>query len=196
MANLPKVLTQGVINIQGKELSVAVLSNKVRVILPATTPFTIEGDLSVERDEIMAQIPAFLEKTSNTHAKELKAFISKKLIKDAEVTFIDKNGDETTGFDASVLAQVAEAYLENRDNVRKASGDEYALVKMPEHIANATLFAERLTYNLAVIGMTALVDESTGYQDVRAKDALRKMLKDGMEQPAALSSKPVIKTVK
>lgn len=196
MAKLPTVLKQGIVNIQGKELRVAVLSNKVRVILPASTTVNIESDLVTERDEVMTQIPTFLEKTASTHAKELKSFISKKIIKSAEVTFIDKNGDEATGFDALVLAHVAEAYLKNRDEFRKATGDEYSLAKMPEHIQNETHFAELLICNLAMIGMTALVDESTGYQKVRPKDALQQKLNEGMSPTAPLEQAPAMKTVK
>lgn len=196
MATPPKVLSQGVINIHDQELRVAVLSNKVRVILPPSTTINIEGDLVAERNEVMTQIPAFLEKTASTHAKELKPFISKKIIKSAEVTFIDKDGNEATGFDALVLAHVAEAYLKNRDAICEADGDKYSWAKMPEHIENATRFANLLIYNLAVIGMTALVDESTGYQKVRPKDALQKKLNEGMSPTATLEQAPAMKTVK
>ena len=180
-------------DVYGVELSVAVLTNKVRVILPLTHNDNLEGDLVAKHDKIISQIPLFLEQTSSIHAKELKPFISAQELKNAEVSFIDKDGTEATGYDALILALISEAYLENRDAARKAHGDDY---KMPEHIETATHFAQLLMVNLAMIGMTALIDESTGYQDVRAKDALQRQLKDSIKSAKNPKQEPVIEEVK
>jgi hypothetical protein len=69
------------------------------------------------------------------------------------------------GYEATVLADLCEAILA----ARSAS----VLQKQQEHVASQ---AEILVRGFARIGIIALVDEATGYQRDRAKDALAKLL--------------------
>ena len=71
------------------------------------------------------------------------------------------------GYLAISLPQVCEVYLKARD--------EGALLPSQQHIADR---AEILIRGLAQVGIIALVDEATGYQDIRAKLALAKILEE------------------
>ncbi len=70
------------------------------------------------------------------------------------------------GIDARNLSKVCNVWLKARD-----AGN--VLTKPQERIAIA---ADILVRGFAETGIVALVDEATGYQDVRAKDALAKIL--------------------
>jgi len=81
------------------------------------------------------------------------------------ITFTLPRGGRARGYNAELLPIVCEVYLAAR-----AAGD---LPPNQEHVAKQ---AEILVRGLARVGIIALVDEVTGYQEVRAKDALAKIL--------------------
>jgi hypothetical protein len=74
-------------------------------------------------------------------------------------------GVPATGYEAMILADLCDAVLA----ARKAG----ALRAQQEHIADQ---CEILVRGFARVGIIALVDEATGYQSDRAKDALAKIL--------------------
>ncbi|GAA1133872.1 P63C domain-containing protein [Citricoccus alkalitolerans] len=99
-------------------------------------------------------------------AQALRPFISDELIEDARpISFVTPSGVRANGYRADVLPQVCEAWLSAR------SAD--TLLKSQHPIATA---AEIIVRGLARVGIIALIDEATGYQDVRARDALAKIL--------------------
>jgi len=95
-------------------------------------------------------------------AKNLKEFISKDLEESTKPQeFLTKKGAKAFGYRAELLPQVCEVYLQARDNL-----------KLHPSQAKTCKSAEIIMRGLAQVGITALVDEATGYQDVRARDAL------------------------
>jgi hypothetical protein len=102
-------------------------------------------------------------------AQVLRPYISESLLVDAApIRFsIPTAGGSTraNGYRAEVLPQVCEAWLEARAN------NELQPSQLP--IARA---AEIIVRGLARVGIIALIDEATGYQDVRSRDALAKIL--------------------
>ena len=74
-------------------------------------------------------------------------------------------GSPVTGYEATILADLCDAVLASR----KAGALHY----QQEHIAQQ---CEILVRGFARVGIIALVDEATGYQRERAKDALAKIL--------------------
>lgn len=96
---------------------------------------------------------------------QLKPFITNDLI-DGPLKPIDYVDGERVvrGYDSSILVAVCGVWLKAR-----AAG---ALQK--QQLAKAQQ-AESLTLALADLGILALIDEATGYQDDRAKDALAKI---------------------
>ncbi len=98
--------------------------------------------------------------------KALKPFISKDLLeKSRPVKFRLPRGSIASGYRAEILPMVCDTYLRARD-----AG---ALPQNQLHVAKQ---AEILIRALAHVGIIALVDEATGYQEVRARHALEKIL--------------------
>lgn len=96
----------------------------------------------------------------------LRPYISDEMIEVARpVVFLTPSGSKANGYRAEVLPQICEAWL-------GARGDN-ALQPSQQPMARA---AEIIVRGLARVGIIALVDEATGYQDVRARDALAKIL--------------------
>ncbi len=81
------------------------------------------------------------------------------------IRFRTPSGSLAYGYDATVLADICEAVLKARD--------EGSLQKQQEHIAER---CELLIRGFARVGIIALVDEATGYQEFRKQDALAKIL--------------------
>jgi hypothetical protein len=77
-----------------------------------------------------------------------------------------KVGQPSDGFDAAVLQELCEALLEARD----------AGVLVTEHEKRYAQQAELLIRAFARVGIVALVDEATGFQAVRPRDALQQYL--------------------
>jgi len=106
-------------------------------------------------------LPVFLT------ANNLKPFITSDLLENsAPVHFIPaKGGASALGYKAELLPQICSVFLDADD-----AGD---VSRMQEHIVQQ---CKILLRGLATIGITALVDEATGYQEVRDRDALQAIL--------------------
>lgn len=113
-------------------------------------------------------------------ARALREFISDELIADAQpIPFILPTNGRANGYRADVLPQVCEVWLAAR-----AGG---SLARNQAEIARS---AEIIVRGLARVGIIALIDEATGYQDIRARDALAKIL----EAWVAAELQPWVKT--
>lgn len=91
--------------------------------------------------------------------EELRAQISNPIV------FLTPTGSKAYGYDAQILVELCEAILATRQ-----AG---VLQKQQEGIAQR---AEILMRGLARVGIVALVDEATGYQEIRDRTALRRIL--------------------
>jgi hypothetical protein len=102
-----------------------------------------------------------------TAGDRLKPFVSDNLtrVTDDPIRFRLPGGQEAYGYEATVLADICEAVLA----ARRAG----VLQKQQEHIAEQ---CEILVRGFARVGIIALVDEATGYQADRARNALAKIL--------------------
>lgn len=157
-ANLPKVKYRGTLSIGETVLDVAVLDNGLRIITQ-TAVFSALGRPSRGNARLI-DTPVFMD------AKNLQPFINQEL-RDVinKIEFIDLNGKVVQGYNALILPRVARLYQDVK----------FAGQLHPAQIETARK-AEILLYGLGEVGITALVDEATGYQDARAKDALAKIL--------------------
>jgi hypothetical protein len=81
------------------------------------------------------------------------------------IRFRTTSGTQAYGYEATVLADLCDAVLE----ARKSGKLNY----QQEHIAEQ---CEILVRSFARVGIVALVDEATGYQSDRARDALARIL--------------------
>jgi hypothetical protein len=167
--DLPVAKYEGTFNLGDRTISCAVLPNGKRIITQGTfltslgrsrSPKAGTGVLST-----VDGLPFFLQ------AEVLKPFISDALMESTTPIFYrTKNGGKGVGYDATLLPQVAEVYLKFRDSCLTEEG------KIPKQYAHIIAAADVLMRGLANVGIIALVDEATGYQRDRARDALEKIL--------------------
>ena len=105
------------------------------------------------------KIPVFLTATN------LNPFISSELLRNSYPIVFSLGGHQMIGYKAEILPQVCEVYLKVRD-----AG---VLLLSQRHIADR---ADVLIRGLATVGIIALVDEATGYQDLCDRRTLQKIL--------------------
>ena len=142
-----------------------VLEDGTRVINQNSFLRTLgRGRMTGAKGEPRSDLPPFLAPLS------LRDYLTDEILAEAEpVIFTSPTGHRNIGYRATLLPIVCELYLKARqDGKLHPSGNQ-------EHIA---VQAEILIRGLARVGIIALVDEVTGYQEVRAKDALVKILEE------------------
>ena len=160
---------EGTFNIGPTELSAAVLQDEARIITQATflralgrsrSPKAGTGVLST-----VDELPFFLQ------ADVLKTFISNELIEATKPIFYrTKKGGKGVGYNARALKMVAETYLQFRDASLRSNG------RIPSRYEAMITAADTLIRALAEVGIVALVDEATGFQEVRQRHALQEIL--------------------
>jgi hypothetical protein len=166
--DLPIATHEGAFNLGQTDISCAVLPNGQRVITQATflrslarstTPKAGSGVLST-----IDSLPYFLQ------AEVFKPFIDEELRIATTPIFYSTLRGKGVGYDANLLPKVADVYLKFRDSCAKKG------VEVPKRYQNMIFAADTLVRGLASVGIIALIDEATGYQRDRAKDALQKIL--------------------
>lgn len=153
---MPKATHQGVLKIMGKELLCVVLEDERRM-LTARAVFKAFGMISRGSK---TEYPAFIDQ------KNLLPFITdqvKSAIAPVQYIGIDKK--EATGYSAEIIPYVCDVYMS-----AKKTG-----VLLPSQGARAET-SELLIRSLANVGIIGLVDEATGYQQIRPRDALEAYL--------------------
>lgn len=162
--SIPQATHTGELEIASRQLSCAVLENGKRL-------FTQEGFLMAIGRSAKAKggtgglalvdgLPPFLA------AANLKPFISMKLQESTTpIIFRAPKGGRAYGYDAELLPMVCEVYLKARD-----AGE---ILPTQSHIVDQ---CDLIMRGLAHVGIIALVDEATGYQEIRDRIALQKIL--------------------
>ena len=165
---LPKATHTGQLQIAGRTLNCAVLETGKRLLTQETflTAIGRAGKAKGKTGSFAVDgLPPFLS------AENLKPFISDDLRESTTPIFCkNENGIRLAGYDAMLLPMVCEVYLKLRDHY-KSQGKEVPANQ--KHIVEA---CDLLIRGLARIGIIALVDEATGYQEQRAKDELSRIL--------------------
>ena len=165
---MPKATHSGKLPIGDIIIPCAVLDNGKRVLSETGFAKALLGTRSgysirrkKEYQEVGAPLPVFLAPNN------LKPFINEELIGGALITPIQYQDGKriVKGYDASLLPTVCNIWLRARE--------ANALQKQQLDKAQK---AEILMRGLAHIGIIALVDEVTGYQEERDKDELQKFL--------------------
>lgn len=149
---------EGQLSLGQTDLTVAVLDGGVRVVRSAAVLAALGRPWRGQYKR--TGLPSFLE------AKNLKPFITNELESVLEVVeYIGLTGKRQIGYRAEIVPLVCEVYLRARE-----AG---ALTATQRETARLT---ELLTRALSRVGITALIDEATGYQEVRDRLALQKIL--------------------
>jgi hypothetical protein len=157
------------LTINGREILGAVLENGKRVLTQESFLTAIgrakKAKAGTGNRTRVDGLPAFLV------ADALQPFISNE-IREATtpIVYRNLNGQRTFGYDALLLQMVCEVYLKLRDTSLAEKG---RVPKQFEHIIGA---CDLLMRGFARVGIIALIDEATGYQADRARDALAKIL--------------------
>lgn len=156
---LPRATHRGTLNIGNQEIPCFVLEDGTRVISGRgmTKAIDMRG-----RGQGVRRIPAH---------KTLKPFINKELTLAIEkpISFLGyaPNAKRPThGYEASILVEICEAVLNARDA---------GVLKTEQEIRYARA-CDILLRAFATVGIIALVDEATGYQELRDRIALQKIL--------------------
>lgn len=105
-------------------------------------------------------------------AKYLRGFISKELVQKLSnaTDYISVSGGKAKGIDATALADICDVFISAQKELAKNNIDS-------EKIDLVAANAYKMIKGFAKVGIIALVDEATGYQEVRDKQELRTFLK-------------------
>ena len=161
---IPRVTHQGPLRIGDKVIASAVLETRKRVLTQESFLGAIGRARKAKGGKgstlMVDGLPPFLA------AENLKPFISDDLWgATTPIVFRIETGQKAFGYDAMLLPMVCDVYLKARR--------EGKLLKSQAKIAEV---CEILQGGLARVGIIALVDEATGYQDDRDRDDLVKIL--------------------
>lgn len=159
--NLPKSHYEGFIEIDKVKIPCAVLYDEndkpIRV-------FNQRKALKILTNNEQGVISRYLK------AKNLQDYVPEKYkngnYQESIFPFIDLRGKESMGFVGTDLIDICNMYLQ----ARKAGN---VLNKNQNHLAERS---EVIILAFAKVGVNALIDEATGYQDVRVKGALQQIL--------------------
>ncbi len=167
MTKMPIATHRGVLNLGNIKIPCAVLDDGKRVITEHGMTMSLLGSRSGASKRLKkahqdggALLPIFLAPGN------LKPFISDELAAGPLTAIEYRDGDRTVrGFDATALPAACDVWLKARE----------AGALQSQQLDKAQK-AEMLMRGLAHIGIIALVDEATGYQEIRDRLALQAIL--------------------
>lgn len=169
---LPRAIREGAIKIGNLVLACAVLEDGRRVLTQSDVMLALGRARQVKSRKYFdadVNLPAFLQ------AKNLKPFINKDLeVSSSRIDFKTLAGAKAFGFTAEVLPSICEVFID--------AEREDKLTENQRHIA---IQARVLYKGFAKLGIIALVDEATGYQEIRARDALQAYLEQYIRKELA-----------
>ena len=159
---LRKATHEGELVIMGKVLPCVVLDNGDRILTQGAIfdAFDRPRRGSREQKDLTVKTPNFAD------ANNLKPFVSdgnKEIL--TAVKYLNLKKAESLGYHAEIIPIVCDLYL----SAREAGALTSAQLKTAHT-------SELLVRSLSKVGITALVDEATGYQSCRPMDALQKHL--------------------
>lgn len=140
------------------EIPCAVLENGKRII--SQTGLFDAFDRPRKGEKRLDGLPSIIG------AKNLLQFVNEEVRENSKpIHYYHTNGTTAIGYDAELIPLVCELYL-------KADEEGVAVASQESIIEHARI----LVRSLAKVGITALIDEATGYQYDREKDELQKLL--------------------
>jgi hypothetical protein len=162
-ADLPEASHEGPLTLGDSIIPAAVLKDKRRVLTQSAVMKSLgrarqaKGRSYYDGD---VNLPAFIT------AKNLKPFIPKELyVTSSQIEFRRKGGGKAYGYPAELLPKICRVFID-ADKAGKLNAHQ-------KHIAEK---ARVLLAGLETVGIIALVDEATKYQEDRPRDELQKIL--------------------
>lgn len=163
MSKKLKATHEGELPIGGKILNCGVLDDGTRVLTAKAIFDAFDRPRKGKSSEIYRadHMPSFI------NANNLQPFVDDQFREwTTLIEYLDLKGNVKYGYNARVLRGLCKIYIDARN-----AG---TLLKSQERFAH---ISEALLYALSDVGISALVDEATGYQYAREKDELQKILK-------------------
>lgn len=164
---LPQAVTsedRAVLRLADVEISAYVLDDGTRVLSQAGFLTALGRNRRAAMRS--SDIPPMLQ------GKAFEPFLTEDLLSTGRpIHFRTRSGMRANGYRAEFLPLVCEVYLKARDAGTLAHNQKPIAVQ-----------ADILMRAFATVGIIALVDEATGYQDVRARDALATILEQYIEK--------------
>jgi hypothetical protein len=185
-AETPRAVRSGVLKIAGHEIACAVLDNGTRVLSQRGFLSAIGRDAKPggkRSNDSVVELPHFLASDA------LKPFIGNDLLESSSPvvyrTMPDGEGQgrgskRALGFNARLLPMVCRVYVQAH-----AAG---ATTAHQDHVVRA---CTSLLCGFAEVGIVALVDEASGYQELREQFALQRVLDKYLQAEEALWAKTV-----
>ena len=159
--NIPRATHTGELKIGSSTIECAVLEDGTRVLTQSSFLRAIGQSHKPAGQRIGVERMAPFLASNN-----LKPFINKELASsNTKLRFKTPRGGKAVGYKAELLPHVCEVYLQARD----------ADVLVSSQMRTATA-CEILMRGLAHVGIIALVDEATKYQEIRDREALNQIL--------------------
>lgn len=171
----PKATHTGELKIGITDIPCAVLQDGTRILTQWGFLRAIgrSGRPAAGRGSSIEKVAPFLD------LDNLKPYISSELADSTKpIIFRLPSGNRAYGYRAELLPKVCEVYLQARD--------DSVLLQTQEKFARA---CEILMRGLAHVGIVALVDEATGYQEIRDRLALQSILDAYLRQELAAWAK-------
>ncbi|GJH39871.1 hypothetical protein RCZ04_04210 [Capnocytophaga sp. HP1101] len=163
MENNHNISHEGILNLGGISIPCYVLQDGTRVL----SGRGLQEALKMVDESEDGKQTAGTRLSRYLNQKSLKPFIYKDKEPDHFNPIICYKGTQKiNGYEATILADICEAFLEARKSI--------VLSPRQRIIADQ---CEILIRGFARVGITALVDEATGYQYERERDALQSILK-------------------
>jgi hypothetical protein len=180
-APIPQALYVGDLKIGNMVFPCSVLSDGSRILTQSDFMSGMDmyysGWVARNRpvEDSSAEVPHFLS------FKNLKPFVDRYLgdLQSISLRYRTSRGNIAHGIRAEIIPKICEIWLDAEEQGRLGARQKKIAAK-----------AKILMRGLAHVGIIALVDEATGYQDDRAKDALAKIL----ERFIAKELRPYVKT--
>lgn len=163
--SIPKATHTGLLIIAGQEIACDVLEDGKRVLRHKDFARAMgkgrAGSEEVERAR-MLKIPYFVI------ANNLTTYLTHDLVERGhEIFYKTTDGRKVIGYDASLLPEVCKIYVQaENDGVFQKNSQQMAIAKV----------CKTMLYGLATVGITALIDDCTGYVKVRERTELQKIL--------------------
>lgn len=154
-----KATHRGYLTLGDKEVPCAVLENGMRIIS--------QGGLFLSFDRPRKGEKRLEDLPSVVGAKNLLPYIEEELYEKSKVVqYYHTNGKIASGYNAEIIPLICELYIKAYDD-KVLTTSQYKLYTRSLLIVRA----------LAKVGITALIDEATGFQNDRQAQALQELLK-------------------
>ena len=159
---LPKATHQGILRIMGKELPCVVLDDGRRVITQKSVFEAFDRPRRGKKNKNLdsVNVPSVIE------ANNLRPFISDEILSRTQpIEYLITNKSKAVGYSAEIIPIVCKIYMSGRKKGVLTPGQE-RIADLSEILINV----------LSEIGIIGLIDEATGYQSIRPRDALEAYL--------------------